>query len=116
MDAERLFADRLNSCGLSGTAYYDVPPERPESFVVVQRTGGSRGEIVIDTPTLDLQCWAPTRRAAEVLADEVEAVARGMPAHVPNCFSVAVSSRYRDRDLETGTPRVHVVVQATLTD
>ena len=69
MDAEREVVDYLNGAGVGATAYYDVPADRPESFVVVERTGGPRTDIVVERPMLDVQCWAQTRRDAALLAD-----------------------------------------------
>lgn len=114
MDAERIAVDYLNGHGIGATAYYDVPPSRPSSFVVVERTGGDDSDIVVETPMLDLQCWAQTRRDAAMLADSVKEALAGMPDELPDCFHVSITSTFRDTDLESGTPRYHVVAEITL--
>lgn len=116
MDAERLLVLYLNERGVGATAYYDVPRTRPESFVVVERTGGGRSDIVVERPTLDVQCWARSRESAASLASDVTAALSAMPRSVPECFHASVASTFRDRDLESGTPRYHIVCQLTLVD
>lgn len=109
MDSERALVDYLNSAGLGATAHYDVPNPRPASLVVVDLTGGARGEGGTSTPTLDVQCWAPTRREARLLAARVEDALGDMPDHVESVSFAEVMSTFRDRDLESNTPRYHVV-------
>ena len=117
MDAELVCVDYLNASNLGATAYYDVPNPRPTSlsppqpFVVVERTGGPRGEGGTSVPMLDIQCWAPSRGAAAGLAQAVEDALDAMPAGVENVSGVSITSTFRDRDLDSGTPRYHVVCQ-----
>ena len=110
MDIEDAAVGYLNGVGgLDAKAYYDVPSTRPTTFVVVERTGGPRGEGGTFAPMLDLQCWAATRSAAAALALRVEDAMTSMPASVADVTGVDVTSTFRDRDLESGTPRYHVV-------
>lgn len=111
MDAECAVVDHLNARGIGATAYYDVPADRPAAFVVVERTGGPRGEGQTSRPMLDLQCWAPTRREASLLASYVEAAMAAMPDEVAAVAHISVTSTFRDRDLKSGTPRFHVVCE-----
>lgn len=37
----------------------EVPNPRPERFVSIERTGGGVTGIVLDNPTVAIQCWAP---------------------------------------------------------
>lgn len=111
MDAEREVVDYLNSKGLGATAYYDVPSKRPAAFVVVERTGGPRGEGETSRPMLDAQCWAASRRDAALLAQAVECALVDMPATVENVAHVSITSIFRDTDLESGTTRYHVVCE-----
>ena len=113
MDAERTLVDYLNGADVGATAYYDVPSDRPASFVVVERTGGPRTDIVVERPMLDVQCWAHNRRDAALLADAVADALRAMPDAVAECFHANLTSTYRDADLESGTPRYHVVCEIT---
>ena len=116
MDAERACVDHLNASGVGAKAYYDVPADRPGSFVVVERTGGPRGEGRTSRPMLDLQCWAPTRREASLLASSVEAAMAAMPDEASSVAHVSVTSTFRDRDLESGLPRFHVVCELYCND
>lgn len=113
MDAEMQVVDFLNSRGLGAVAYYDVPANRPESFVVVELSGGADSDLVVRTPLFDVQCWAPTRPAAASLASDVKGALASMPGELPSCFHVNVTSTYRDRDMDSGTPRYHVVCEIT---
>lgn len=108
MDAARIAVDFLNASGLGATAYYDVPSDRPESFVVVEQTGGSRSELVARTLAVDADCWAATRRGAALLADAVADALERMPDELDNVFWVSVSSVYSNPDLDSGTPRYTV--------
>lgn len=109
MDIEEAIIDHLNGSGVGATAYPDVPRKRPSSFVVVERVGGPRGEGGTFAAMLDIQCWAATRRDAALLAQAVECALVDMPASVENVAHVSITSNFRDRDLESGTPRYHVV-------
>lgn len=110
MDIEEAVVDYLNGVdGLNATAYYDVPSTRPTTLVVVERTGGPRGEGGTFAPMLDIQCWASRRSDAAALALRVEDAMTAMPASVADVTGVDVTSTFRDRDLESGTPRYHVV-------
>lgn len=37
-----------------------------------------------------------------------------MPYTVANCFNANITSEFRDYDLESGTPRYHIVTELTL--
>lgn len=115
MDAERIVVDHLNAAKIGATAYYDVPGKRPTAFIVVERTGGPHDDLVVERPMLDIQCWASARRDAALLADSVKNALLAMPASVADCFHVSVTSTFRDTDLDSGTPRYHVVCEITLT-
>lgn len=113
MDAERIVVDYLNGKELSATSYYDVPSKRPSTFIVVELTGGADDELVIERPMLDIQCWATSRRDAAMLADEVKGALRDMPYELDDCFYADLTSTFRDYDLDSGTPRYHVVTEIT---
>lgn len=115
MDAERMAVDALNaSPEVPATAYYDVPEERPGEFITVQRTGGTRGEGALETPTLLVQCWAGSRARACAVADAAARALLGMPGGVDDCFHVSIASEYRDRDMESGTARHNLVAQMVI--
>lgn len=45
-----------------------VPNPRPTTFVTVQRVGGNDRNLVVDSATLDVQCWAGADYIAHDLA------------------------------------------------
>lgn len=49
----------------------DVPADRPDYFITLERTGGGLDNVVRDTPTVAIQAWAPTRAEAMALAEDV---------------------------------------------
>lgn len=108
MDAARIAVDFLNASGVGATAYYDVPEDRPGSFVVVEQTGGSRSDRVARTLAVDADCWATSRRDASLLAESVADALERMPDELENVFWVSVSSVYNNPDLESDTPRYTV--------
>ena len=113
MDAEREVVDYLNSKKLGATAYVVGRSKRPATFSVVERTGGADSELVIERPMLDIQCWAGSRRDAALLADAVKGALRSMPHEVDDCFYADLTSTFRDYDLDSDTPRYHVVTEIT---
>lgn len=113
MDYEILLSDALNSADLGCKSYMDVPDKRPDMFVHCEQVGGASGELVIRTPVINVACWAPTRRAAAALADKVESVALSLPDTEPDVSYATVTTRYRDDDMDTGTPRYVVGVRIT---
>lgn len=115
MDAERIVVDFLNASKIGATAYYDVPSKRPTAFIVVERTGGPHSDYVVERPLLDIQCWAGTRRDAALLAEDAKTALLAMPASVADCFHASIASTFRDTDLDSGTPRYHVVCEITFT-
>lgn len=114
MDAEMLVVKYLNQQNLGATAYYDIPSTRPSTFIVVERTGGADSQLVIESPLIDIQCWASRRPDAANLAFVVKQALQQMEYDLPNVFHASITSTYRDTDLETGTPRFHVITELTL--
>lgn len=115
MDVERLVVDYLNSLDLGATAYYDVPADRPASFLVVEQTGGGLSSYVVGLPSVDVDCWAPTRREAALLAEAVARAALPMPERLGDVFYASVSSTYRNPDLDTRPPTERYTVGIDLT-
>ncbi len=68
----------LRSCGLPARA--DVPRDRPEELVTVERTGGGAAEGgALDAPMVVLRSWAPTRARASELARRADAAMLALP-------------------------------------
>ena len=119
MSAESLVVGLLNDHdplldeGLE--AFGDVPADRPERFITVERTGGARGSVT-DSPMFAVQVWAESRyeavRLAELVADELR------PALLPDprIARVSVNSVYNFPDpAGAGSPRAQVVVEIVTT-
>lgn len=116
MDAEREVVDWLNSRDLGAVAYYDVPSDRPDALFVVERTGGASDGLVMERPMVDVQCWAKRRRDAALMAEAAKSALRDMALEHPRFFHANIASTYRDRDMDTGAPRYHVVCELTLNE
>lgn len=53
--------------------YARVPPDRPKTFITVERTGGVDDRF-LDRPVFAIQAWAESPYMAATLADEIRAV------------------------------------------
>lgn len=108
LDPVTLVVDHLNAAGLGATAYPAVPADRPDTFCTVELTGGRQPNPVEFNPSVDIDCWAPTRPEAERLAGRVRRAMLAMPDTTPNVFHVEIDSLYDNRDPDSGTPRYTV--------
>lgn len=108
MDAEAVAIKHLSDMGWE--AFADVPSERPDEFVVVERTGGRRRDVVIDEPMLAVQCWSTTRSRASKMALEVARDMEGL-IEVPGVNMCRVDSIYNYPDLDSGTPRYQLTCE-----
>lgn len=52
--------------------YADVPIDKPDEFVIVERTGGGISDYVVEKPQIAIQCWSTTRLKAATLAEYVK--------------------------------------------
>ena len=50
---------------VASPAASDVPSAMPAEFTRVSRVGGSRQNVVQGRPSLLIECWAPTKLAAQ---------------------------------------------------
>lgn len=57
------------------------PRDVPERYVLVSRIGGSSGTFATSDPRFLVECYAPDELAAEIFAEEVVAVWRGLRSH-----------------------------------
>ena len=96
MIIEALIINHLND-ELTGVAVHSlVPANRPDSFVVIERTGGSidnlikRGMFVAD-------CYASSMTGAAALCEEVIVAMMKLPEH-NEVASVRLNSHYNDTD------------------
>lgn len=102
MDVEAAVIAYLTE-NLDCTAYAEVPSERPERFVTVERTGG--GSIFhggVDRPTVAVQSWETSRAKASALAVEVDALMARIADSVENVMGCELNSltNFPDPDSE----------------
>ena len=71
MNIEATILAHLKGRGFNALA--DVPKDRPNEFVTVERTGGGKDSVVLDRPTVAVQSWSTSRYKASELALRVDA-------------------------------------------
>ena len=105
MNIEATIISYLNENGIKAVS--DVPKDRPERFVTVERTGGTHDSVVLDRPTVAVQAWASTRYEASELMMEVDALMRNLVS-VEGVNRCKRNSLYNYPD-ESGHPRYQAV-------
>lgn len=113
MSITSLVVDYLNSCDLGAVAYPEKPSKSSGALLVVELTGVQQPNSVQLNPSVDIDCWADTRKDAEALADSVRHAMLAMPAKVANVFHTEIDSFYNNRDPDSGNPRYTVGVDIT---
>lgn len=84
----------------------------PDELVTVERTGGPvRGWV--DHPTIAVQCWAPTERRAEEMANELRLalITRATPAGIHKVRADSGPYPYPDQD--SRIPRYQFVLNVS---
>lgn len=85
-DAEDLLVQylttELTARDIAATAHTRVPNPRPDSFVLVPRVGGTRRNLVVDSPMVGFEVWGLTDKAACDLGRVVRALVFGLSGHV----------------------------------
>lgn len=69
---EKIILDHLTSSLSTTPVYMEVPRERPETFVVVEKTGGGKTNHISEA-TLAVQSYAPSMYLAATLNESVKA-------------------------------------------
>ena len=69
----------------------DVPANRPDAFVTVERSGGGKTKVE-DRATLTVQVWDADRLALETLEESVGDALLLMPQYVDGVFSVSIDT------------------------
>ena len=105
MNIETALIEYLKECGFD--AYANVPVERPEEFVTVERTGGSHDAVAIDRPVVAIQCWASSRLDASILSYNVNSAMLRCDAE--GVMKVSCNSLYNFPDGESGMSRYQAV-------
>lgn len=112
MNIETKIINYLNKNGIK--AYANVPANRPDSFVTVERTGGSYDSVVIDRPIVAIQAWSDKRLSASELAYSVRDTLSEMVSEANVC-KVSINSIYNYPDPESGSNRYQLVVDFVTT-
>lgn len=105
MNIEATIISYLKECGINAVS--DVPKNRPDEFVTVERTGGSHDSFVLDRPTVAVQAWSTTRYNASELMMEVDELMRSLTS-VEGVNRCTRNSLYNYPD-ESGHPRYQAV-------
>jgi len=71
--------EKLPAYGETATAHTEIPNPRRDRFVVVPRVGGPVRNLVVDEPTIGVECWAGTPVQAFALARLVRGLLRALP-------------------------------------
>lgn len=69
----------LPAHGDAATAHVTVPDPRPDRFVLVPRVGGVKRNLVVDSPTVGVECWAATPKQAHDLCQLVRGLLHALP-------------------------------------
>lgn len=88
----------------------DVPVDKPDEFVTFEVTGGGFGDLVLDYPTVAIQCWSDSRANAKNLARKVDTLIKKMPSVYFDITSAERNSLYNFPDPQSHKPRYQIVV------
>lgn len=108
--------ERLRKMLGSATAYKvyaQVPSTHPDSFVTIERTGGTI-DAFSDSPTFAVQAWAPTKAAAATLATTLAQVIDRWPVSDPAVADVRIDSLYDFADPDSRSQRFQLTVHAVI--
>lgn len=114
MDAEKVVCVHLHD-RLSVPAHYDMPGDRPDELVTVVQTGGGSDAFGIGRKSVLVQCWAQTRERAAEIAEEAKDAVRSL-VELDNVTGARIASEYRDRDMDSGTPRRCLMVEINVNE
>lgn len=107
VNVEALLVGALNASGGLPAAYAEVPSERPEAFITVERVGGGYADVR-DLPMVAVQCWEQSRFEASELAASVASELRSL-AHVhPQVGRVNIESIINFPDPDSKQARYQV--------
>lgn len=112
MSAEQSVLDYLNGdvdlTRLGVSAHAQVPEDRPDAFITVERTGGMSDRF-LDRATLAVQVWAPTRARTLALTEDVRRKLWDIWRR-PEVASIDIPSMYHFPDPDSQQERYQLVV------
>lgn len=97
---------------LSVPVVMEVPENRPQSYVVLQKTGSQRVNR-LDSATFAVQSIAATLYDAAALNESVKAIMDALPETESTVFSAALNSDYNFTDTQTKERRYQCVYDIT---
>ena len=93
---------------LTVSVYMEAPENKPESYVVLEKTGSQRINR-IESATFAVQSIAPSLYEAASLNEEVKAVMDQLPELAEEIFRAELDSDYNFTDIETKERRYQAV-------
>lgn len=112
MDIEERLVAYLGEALEDATVAADVPRDRGERLVTIERTGGEATNR-LDHPTVAIQSWCSRRADAAALAKEVDEAMADMPLHDPTVAGVERTSLSNWPDPDSDSARYQGVYQIT---
>ncbi|MGO1319929.1 MAG: hypothetical protein ACTII7_07785 [Galactobacter sp.] len=113
MNVETLLVDWLNHDAWLAhegvETFLEVPEDRPNRFITVERTGGNE-DIIRGFPTLAVQTWSEHRHDAGNLAHQAALAVRSMVRH-PLVAKATVAGLYSFPDPASAQPRYQLTVE-----
>lgn len=111
INIERALIEWLNGHPVDGLkATLDVPKDRPQRFIAVERVGGPTGTYV-DRPLVSIQVWGKTRADASGAAIAVRDALVQFAVDTPSVGGVSVQSLINNPDPDSGQARYQLTVQ-----
>ena len=107
---EKIILDYLGE-HLDVPVYMEEPVDKPDSYVLIERTGSSETNL-IETTTLALQSYGASLYEAAALNMEVKAQIR-QAVEFPTVSAVYINSDYNFTDTETKRYRYQCVAVVT---
>ena len=108
---EKTVLDYLNGADLGAEAYMEVPEQRPERFIVIDKTGSSKRDHIC-VAQIAIQSYATSLFEAASLNDLVKE-AMGSLASLPNVSACKLNSDYNFTDTEAKEYRYQAVFNIT---
>lgn len=107
VNVEALLVGALNASGSLPAAYAEVPSERADAFITIERVGGGYADVR-DLPMVAVQCWAESRFEAGELAAIVANELMNLAHEHPNVGRVNIESIVNFPDPDSKQARYQV--------
>lgn len=108
---EVLLYNYLNNAGLSAHVYTEQPPEKPERFFLMEKTGGIVTEHITES-TIAIQSLAESMYEAASMNEEIKTVME-QAINLPDISRVEINSDYNYTDTATKKYRYQAVFVVT---